>query len=399
LILIEIPTFANVTGSLELNAVPAKPSVFASILKLFPWEEFNRAVKTCNAKGARAYTYRSQLVAMLYAQLAGTPSVPALVTEMASHADRFAPLGVQVPAESTLREANRYRCIEVFTEALAVLIARAQPKLRAQMAGVTLLIDSTSLMLNGLSRRWARFSETVCGAKLHIVYDPDAACPVYASISKAKVNDITAAQALPITPGATYVFDLGYYHFDWWAKLDAAGCRIVTRLKKNTPLTVIEERAVAGGAVLSDRIGYLPQRLAGSRQQPMDQPVREVRIRLETGKELRIFTNDLTASAQEIADLYKRRWAIELFFRWIKQVLKIRTFMGYSENAVRLQLIVALIAFLLLRLSQRLQATIASPLTWARLVATNLVLRRGLGELEGPVMRRRATADRKRRLL
>jgi hypothetical protein len=390
LILMEIPTFANVTGSQEVNAVPAKPIVFAAILKPFPWEAFNRGVEQCAARGARSFTYRSQLVAMVYAQLAGIDSVPALVAEMASHANRFAPLGITLPQESTLRDANRYRCLDVFTSALTVLIARAQPALRQQMEGITLLIDSTSITLNSLSRRWASFSDTVCGAKMHIVYDPDADCPVYVSISPAKVNDITAAKRMPITPGATYVYDLGYYDYIWWASLDEAGCRIVTRLKKNTPFTVVEEREVpAGSHILSDQIGYLPQRLAATRKQPMNQLVREVRVRLESGKELRIFTNDLTASAQEIADLYKRRWAIELFFRWIKQGLKIRKFMGNSENAVRLQLIIALIAFLLLRLSQRQQSVIDSPLTWARLVASNLILPRGLGELAAPVPKKK----------
>ena len=172
----------------------------------------------------------------------------------------------------------------------------------------------------------------------------------------ANVNDITAAQQMPIEPGATYVFDLGYYDYAWWAELDAAGCRIVTRFKSNTPLDVVEELPVAeGGTILSDRIGLLPARQASSRRNPMQDPVREVRVRTETGKILRILTNDLDASAEEIADLYKRRWAIELFFRWVKQTLKITRFLGTSENAVRIQIAVALIAFLLLRLAQAAQ--------------------------------------------
>ena len=121
------------------------------------------------------------------------------------------------------------------------------------------LIDSTSLRLNELSEKWARFSSGVCGAKAHIIYDADAGCPVYMAVTAANVNDITAAQAMPIEAGASYVFDLGYYDYGWWAKLDAAGCRIVTRFKSNTPLRMIEERAVAkDGAILSDRVGYLP---------------------------------------------------------------------------------------------------------------------------------------------
>ena len=109
--------------------------------------------------------------------------------------------------------------------------------------------------------------------------------------------------------------------------------------------------------------------------------VREIQVMIETGKVLRIFTNDLTASAQEIADLYKRRWAIELFFRWIKQTLKISHFLGTSENAVRIQIAVALIAFLLLRLAHDANRIVKSPLAFARLIRTNLMHRRPIAEL------------------
>ena len=198
------------------------------------------------------------------------------------------------------------------------------------------------MQLSGLSGDWATFSAGVCGAKAHIIYDPDADQPLYLMVTPSNVNDITAAKEMPIEAGATYVFDLGYYDYGWWATLDQAGCRIVTRLKANTPFAIVEDRPVApGSSILSDRTGYLPKRLAASRRNPMSGLVREVRVMIETGKVLRIFTNDLKASAQEIADLYKRRWAIELFFRWVKQTLKIGHFLGTSENAVRIQITVA----------------------------------------------------------
>src|SRR6202034_626133 len=117
---------------------------------------------------------------------------------------------------------------------------------------------------------------------------------------------------------------------------------------------------------------------------PFNKKVREVQVRIPTGKVLSILTNDLTAPAQEIADLYKRRWAIELFFRWVKQVLKIKHFLGTSENAVRIQIAVALIAFLLLRLAQQATRIVASPLTFARLIQSNLMLRRAVAELLKP---------------
>jgi hypothetical protein len=133
-----------------------------------------------------------------------------------------------------------------------------------------LSIDSTSARLNERSADWARFSAKLCGAKVHVVYDADADRPIYAAVSVAKVNDITMAKQMPFVPGATYVFDLGYYDYAWWAELDAVGCRIVTRFKSNTPLNQTEELPVpAGSNILSDRIGFLPARQAGSRENPM----------------------------------------------------------------------------------------------------------------------------------
>ncbi len=187
---------------------------------------------------------------------------------------------------------------------------------------------------------------------------------------------------MPIEPGATYVFDLGYYDYDWWAKLDRAQCRIVTRFKSDTALAVVEQLPVPPDtAILSDRIGHLPARQSNNRANPFQDPVREVRVKLKTGKVLRILSNDLDAAAQGIADLYKRRWAIELFFRWVKQTLKIRRFLGASKNAVRIQIAVALIAFLLLRMAQAAQNAIASTLAFARLVRANLMHRRQLDRL------------------
>src|SRR5258707_13057673 len=135
-------------------------------------------------------------------------------------------------------------------------------------------------------------------------------------VTPANVNDITAAKEMPIEAGATYVFDLGYYDYGWWARLDQAGCRIVTRLKVNTPFAIIEDRPVPpGSSIRSDRTGYLPKRLAASRNNPMSGLVREVQVVIETGKMLRIFTNDLTANAHQNADLYKPPWATQLCFR------------------------------------------------------------------------------------
>jgi IS4 transposase len=291
-------------------------------------------------------------------------------------------LGCEKISRSTLSDANATRPAAVFSGLFVALLARAEGKLANKARECVHLIDSTTVRLNRLSGEWARFSEGVYGAKAHIVYDPDADCPIHAVITPENVNDISAAKAMPIKAGATYVFDLGYYDYGWWAELDAADCRIVTRFKANTPLRDIGERLVEpGGPILSDRTGLLPARQAHNRHNPMNRRVREVRVRTETGKILRLFSNDLISPPEAIADLYKRRWAIELFFRWVKQALKIRHFLGTSENAVRIQITVALIAFLLLRVTRQAIAATAAPLEFATLVKVNLMHRRTVREL------------------
>jgi len=372
--------------------VPHHNSVLHAVLKLLPWDVLDAAIERHGgAERARGFSYKSHLIAMVYAQLSGSSSLRHVIAGLQSHADRLYHLGAEPARRSTLAEANRNRPAEVFGDLLAIMIERAHRGLRQAMDGVTYLIDSTSLPLNRYSAGWAQFSAQACGAKLHVIYDPSADCPIYAAITAARINDITAVHAMPIQPGATYVFDLGYYDYLWWANLDEAGCRIVTRLKSNTPLCVTEIRPVeAGGPILSDCVGQLPARQARSRKNPFSKPMREIKVRIETGKVLRIVTNDLHAPAQQIADLYKRRWAIELFFRWVKQTLKITRFLGTSENAIRIQVIVALIAFLLLRLAQKTQSQITSPLVFARLIRANLMHSRPIDHLHTP--KPRATA-------
>jgi IS4 transposase len=366
--------------------MPHHNTVFRDVLKLVPWHRFEALVEEHDADaGVRRLSTKTQLVALLYGQLSGASGLRETVTGLSSHAGRLYHLGAASVRRSTLSDANARRPFAVFSDLLAVMMKQAHRGLRRKLAEVVYLIDATSVRLNGHSADWAQFSAGVCGAKVHVIYDADADRPIYAAVSTANVNDITAAHRMPIEPGATYVFDLGYYDYHWWAQLDAVGCRIVTRFKANTPLAVVTELAVTPGSnILSDRIGFLPARQANSRRNPMQQAVREVRIMIETGKVLRILSNDLDAPAQEIADLYRRRWAIELFFRWVKQTLKITRFFGTSENAVRIQIAVALIAFLLLRLAQAAQKAVRSPLVFARLVRANLMHRRSLDNLLKP---------------
>lgn len=369
-----------------IDAMRHQNSVFHTVLKHVPWHVFDRLVAAHAADArVRRLSTRDQFIALLYGQLAGAQSLREIEGDLASHAHRLYHLGARAVSRSTLSDANATRPNEVFGSLFAHLVAQAGRGLRRKIGEAVHLIDSTGLRLSELSADWARFSDGVCGAKLHIVFDPDVERPIDAAITPARLNDITAAQALPIAAGATYVFDLGYYDFAWWARLDEAGCRIVTRFKSNTRLTVVAENGVSkDGPILSDRIGYLPARLAASRTNPFQAPVREIRVRIASGKILRILSNDIDATADDIAALYKRRWQIELFFRWIKQTLKIKHFLGTSENAVRIQVAVALIAFLLLRLAYATQTAVHGLLAFTRLVRANLMHRRAIDRLLDP---------------
>jgi hypothetical protein len=360
-----------------------KNTVFHGLLKHVPWPAFDRLVEQHRADaGVRRLTTKSQFLALLYGQLSGASSLREIVAGLASHQARLYHLGARPAHRSTLADANAHRPAALFAELFALMVSQSNRHLRRALGETVYLIDSTGLRLDRRSADWARFSDAACGAKAHVIYDPDGDRPIYAVVTAANVNDITPAKAMPIEPGATYVFDLGYYDYEWWAKLDKAQCRIVTRFKSNTPLALIEELPLPrGSGILSDRIGRLPRRLSNSRPNPFQDAVREVRVQLNTGKVLRILSNDLDATAQEIADLYKRRWAIELFFRWVKQTLRIRRFLGTSENAVRIQIAVALITFLLLRMAQAAQCAIAGPLAFARLVRANLMHRKPLDRL------------------
>jgi IS4 transposase len=361
-------------------------SVLHGLLKHIPWSRFDALVDEHKADARiRRLSTKSQLVALLYGQLAGAASLREIEAAMGSHANRLYHLGAKTVSRSTLADANAHRPAEVFAGLFAHLVALSNRSVRRSAQEAVRLIDSTGIRLSGLAAEWAQFSQGVKGAKAHVIFDPHADIPIYFEVTPAKVNDITAAHKMPVERGATYVFDLGYYHFAWWNTLHEAGCRFVTRVKTHTQISAVDEQPLpAGSSLLYDRIGHLPQRVKSSRTPPFQDPVREIGVLSETGKPLRILTNDLDAPAQEIADLYKRRWAIELFFRWVKQTLKIRHFIGRSENAVRIQIAVALIAYLLLHLAKTSAKLTVSPLTFARLVRANLMHRRALDHLAIP---------------
>lgn len=361
-------------------------SVFHGVLKHVPWAVFEELVNKYRADHrVRRLDTKSHFLALLFGQLAGATSLREIEAGLESHSARLYHLGGRCVARSTLADANAKRPFALYGDLFAHMAAAAGRSSRRHLKDAVRILDATRIELCSLSGGWLDSVKGHRAVKLHIAYDPAVLAPMGATISDQRVNDITPAKAMPITPGTTYVFDLAYYDFAWWADLDAKGCRFVTRLKANTTLEVSAEQAVPqAGTVLSDCIGTLPRRMARSRTNPLVDPLREITVRITSGKIIRLVTNDLDAPAAEIADLYKQRWQIELFFKWIKQNLKIRHFMGTSENAVRIQIFVALIAYLLLRAAHAAQTAVTRPLTFIRLVRLNLMHTRPINALRTP---------------
>jgi hypothetical protein len=328
--------------------MPFQPTVFGQLMQQVPRRVFQVALM---GRAKWGLTDWAHLVAMVAAQFAGARSLRDLVALLAHHRGALAHLGLGgAVARSTLADANRDRPSAPFEAVAARLSAEVAQVSKGLGREARRLIDATRLHAGKAVRAWA-----VDGAvKLHLVFDPQTGRSTYFEVTSARVNDITAAKRMPLEPGATYVFDRGYYDFGFWAALRAARCRFVTRLKANTPLTVRRTRRVPKDAshIRSDRIATLPERLARSRRNPYPKPVRVIEVEISTGRVLTLVSSDLRAPATEIAALYKGRWEIELFFKWIKQNLRLRHFLGEGRNAVTLQIIAALIAFLLARLAE-----------------------------------------------
>lgn len=333
--------------------MPVQATLFSELLQHVPWGVFDRAVREHRAdKGHRSLSARSHLVALLSGQLIEARGLRDIEAVMAAHAPALCRRAVEPARRSTLADANARRSPDAFEALIPALLAKLSPA-KARLAREDLrLLDATLLRPGAQAADWARFQRGQVAAKLHVVFDPKAAVPTFFELTSGNTNDITLAKRrMPLEAGATYVFDLGYYDFGFWADLDARDCRFVTRLKRNTPTTLVTERPVpAEGNITSDRIVRLPARLARSRRNPFSKNGRTVGVAIEGGRHITLFTNDLESPASEIAELYRTRWQIELFFRWIKQNLRIRRFLGRSYNAVRLQIVAAIITYLLVKL-------------------------------------------------
>ena len=335
-------------------------TTFQELMKGLPRSTFDQVINKHNAdKYCKRFGHWDQLIAMLYAQLSGTTGLRPLQTAFNSHQAHLYHLGTAPIKRSTLADANEKRPDTVFSEAATWLMGQVSGQLRKASKELMFLLDSTSVTLKGREfDRWTSENKTrrTQGIKLHLLLESTAQTPAWSRFSAANVNDVQLAADVPLQEGALYVFDKGYCDYNWWHSIGLAGARFVTRFKYNAGLVVLEDRDIPPedqGVVLHDQIVKFKRKYPGGGRinKHFDKPLRRVTIvRSDKPTPLVLATNDLTASASEIAQRYRERWAIELFFKWVKQHLKIKTFLGRTENAVRIQILTALISYLLVAL-------------------------------------------------
>jgi hypothetical protein len=330
-------------------------SVFQQILKLIPRVEFQQLADHHGSdRRSKGFSSWSQFVAMIFCQLGRAQSLREIEQGLASAEGRLQQLGIDRAAKrTTLAYANAHRPWELYRDVFQSLYARCQaiaPGHKFRFRSPLLSLDASTIDLCASIFDWARFKRTKGAVKLHLLLDHDGHLPRYAVITDGKTSDIEVARRLELPPGSIVVFDRGYNDYLWFTELTLFGVGFVTRMKEASVYEVIENRTPQGKGVVRDQIITVKTK----EQQVDEQPVRLRRIEFITddGKEYVFLTNRLDLAAATIAEIYRQRWQVELFFKAIKQNLRIKTFVGTSENALHIQIWTALIAILILRFLQ-----------------------------------------------
>jgi len=360
-------------------------SIFASLLKPINRKQFQKIVDEHDGDSYdKTFKSWDHLVALVYAQLAGINGLRALEATFNANSQHHYHLGTDKLVRSTLSDANARRPVGIFAQVFAMLADTADRQTWREGAEMVRLIDASPIPLDKVCK-WAKWNGRIRGMKLHVVYDPLADVPTCVEVTPANVNDVEIGRDVPIKAGTTYVFDKGYCRFDWWQKINDSKAFFVTRKKVNMRLRAVKHRTNRkrkgdGFNVIADDEVVL----ASKSNARLPIPLRRIKIRREKGGVITLLTNDLARTAIEIAALYKSRWQIELLFRWIKQHLDIRKFLGRNDNAIRLQVLAAMIAYLLLRIAARVNCTTMLPLRLAELVSQFLFTRRSIATITKP---------------
>ena len=360
-------------------------SIFASLLKPLDRRSFKAIVARHDGDAYdKSFHSWDHLLALIFAQLSGLNSLRGVAAGWNANAHHHYHLGTAKLTRTTLGDANARRPVGVFTDSFAMLSALADRKTRRDGNQMLRLIDSSPIPLGKLCG-FATWNGRIRGLKMHAVYDPLGDRPTRVEVTLATVNDSQIGRKTPIEPGATYVFDKGYCHYGWWTQIHDQGAWFVTRPKRNVSLRLGVQRPLDrvegdGFRVLADHEVAFDSK--GDSTLPM--PLRRIEIERQDAKPIVVLTNDMTRSAVEIAALYKARWQIELLFRWIKQHLELSKFLGNNQNAIQLQIIAAMIAYLLLRLAAHTHALKLPALRLAELVRSALFVRKTMANLHSP---------------
>ena len=332
-------------------------SIFSQILQLFPRMEFAVAVQKHNAeRHARGFSSWSQFVAMVFCQLGHAGSLREITGGLAACEGKLRHLGLaDTPKRSTLSYVNEHRPWQLYETMFYQLLTRCQAeakgrKRKFRFKHKLLSLDSTVIPLCLSMFDWALYKRAKGAVKLHMVLDHDGYLPHYAVLTEGKTPDIIAAKKMSFAPDTMLVFDRGYTDYEWWLSLTRQKIHFVTRLKDCADYGVVEQREVpANGNIIRDEVILL----TSQQELGKEALLRRIEIWVEEKQETMVFvTNHLKLAASTIAAIYKERWQIELFFKALKQSLKIKTFVGTSENAVQTQIWTALIAILVIKYLQ-----------------------------------------------
>jgi hypothetical protein len=317
-------------------------TVLAQLLKLIDRHDFQKLhdeqFRPC--RKYRTLSQWGQFSVMLFAQLAGRVSLRDICDSLQAQAGRLYHLGIRQVKKSTLADANNNRPAEFYqaffekTYQRCAAVAPGKKKFRFKNKLYSLDASTIDLCLSVFP--WAKFRSTKGGVKLHALLDHDGYIPAFASITDAKTSDLAFARTLTLPAGSIVVADRAYIDFAWLYKLNERKNFLVTRLKRNIKYRVTERRPVLKSkGVTSDQTIVL----TGPKASDCPVPLRRIGYRdPESGRHYVFLTNNFSLAAKTIADIYKSRWEIELFFKWLKQNLKIKTFLGTSRNAVMTQI-------------------------------------------------------------
>ena len=326
-------------------------TLLSQILKLVPRHEFESLAKTHHSGRAfRKASRWSQFVTMTVAQLSGRNSLRDTVESLSSQAHRLYHLGCSKLSRSTLSRINEDKPYELYQAVFGKLLARCQsmaPRHNFRFKNKLISLDASTVDLCLEIFPWARFRSTKSAVKLHVGLNHDGYLPEFVKVTDGKVSDITAARSFSFPKGSIIVCDRGYNDYAWYNQLNSREVFFVTRQKRNAKYRVIERREVNKKQGLSSDQTIVFTGAQTQKKCPI--PVRRIGYRCaETGRRYIFLTNNFMLAANTIAQIYKSRWQVELFFKWIKQNLKIKRFIGTTRNAVMTQIWIAMCAYLLI---------------------------------------------------